>query len=172
MPSGTEGARRWVVAVLVIAALAAGGAGGAGCAGGGDNGKVHFAKTKFVLHAGLAFGAFHRYIYKPLKAGAFQKGRQGRVKAFVKAAAAALFTYHEVKIALKDARSSKLLSKLVAPLTALQARFLALRSKLKNGTTDPSADINAANGEVDSVRGQSAGLGATIKDRTAPVAGT
>jgi len=24
----------------------------------------------FVLHAGLAFGAFHRWIYKPFKAGA------------------------------------------------------------------------------------------------------
>ncbi|HTS73873.1 MAG TPA: hypothetical protein VMG74_09185, partial [Gaiellaceae bacterium] len=26
---------------------------------------THLAKTKFVLHAGLAFGAFHRWIYKP-----------------------------------------------------------------------------------------------------------
>jgi hypothetical protein len=33
-----------------------------------------FAKTKFVLHAGLAFGAFHRYLYKPYQAGTFNKG--------------------------------------------------------------------------------------------------
>ena len=33
-----------------------------------------FAKTKFVLHAGLAFGAFHRYLYKPYKNHAFSKG--------------------------------------------------------------------------------------------------
>ena len=26
-------------------------------------GSVHFDKTKFVLHAGLAFGAFHHFIY-------------------------------------------------------------------------------------------------------------
>jgi len=32
---------------------------------------VHLAKTKFVLHAGLAFGAFHRYIYEPFRSGAF-----------------------------------------------------------------------------------------------------
>ena len=35
---------------------------------------THFAKTKFVLHAGLAFGAIHRYIYKPLRAGALHSG--------------------------------------------------------------------------------------------------
>ena len=33
--------------------------------------NVHFAKTKFVLHAGLAFGAVHRYIYKPYRSGGF-----------------------------------------------------------------------------------------------------
>lgn len=44
---------------------------------------THLATAKFVLHAGLAFGAFHRYIYKPLRAGAFTSllrqacGRQG-----------------------------------------------------------------------------------------------
>lgn len=31
-------------------------------------GSVPFDKTKFVLHAGLAFGAFHRFIYAPYKA--------------------------------------------------------------------------------------------------------
>ena len=98
--------------------------------------------------------------------------RQGRLRAFFKAAAATSFTYHEVKIALQDARSSELLSKLVAPLTALDARFAALRTKLKGGKLDPSADVNAANGDVESVRGQSAGLGATIRDRTAAVPGT
>jgi hypothetical protein len=161
-------------AVALVLALALVGAGTvAGCGGGGGaGGRVHFAKTKFVLHAGLAFGAFHRYIYKPFKQGAFRQGAHGRIKAFVKGAAAALFTYHEVKIALKDARSSKLLSKLVSPLTALQARFAGLRGKLKGGKLDPSGDIAAANGEVESLRSQSSGLGAAIKDRTAPVPGT
>jgi hypothetical protein len=35
--------------------------------------------VKFVLHAGLAFGAFHRYIYKPFKAGA--PGLRGSARA-------------------------------------------------------------------------------------------
>jgi hypothetical protein len=33
-------------------------------------GGVSFDKTKFVLHAGLAFGAFHHFIYAPYKASA------------------------------------------------------------------------------------------------------
>ena len=49
---------------------------------------VKFAKTKFVLHTGLAIGAFRRWIYKPWKAGTFKKGADGRTKALVKAAAA------------------------------------------------------------------------------------
>jgi hypothetical protein len=53
--------------------------------------NVHFAKTKFVLHAGLAFGAIHRYIYKPLRAGALHNGAPGRVKVLLKGAAAAIF---------------------------------------------------------------------------------
>lgn len=174
---------RFVVVLVSVALLAAaGGCGsssksGSGSASSGSSSgqpakKIRFAKTKFVLHAGLAFGAFHRYLYKPYKAGRFRKGASGRVKAFIKGAAAALFTVHELKIALRDAQSSKLLSKLVSPITALQARFSALRGRLKAGDTDPSADITALNGQVDGVRGQSSRLGAAIKDRTAPVAGT
>src|SRR3954464_14124626 len=64
---------------------------------------VHFAKTKFLLHTGLAFGAFHRYILKPYRAGAFQKGAPGRTKALVKASAAGLFAYHQLKVARTDA---------------------------------------------------------------------
>ncbi len=52
--------------------------------------KVRFAKTKFVFHAGLAFGAFHRYIYKPFRAGSFSRPLSHK-KALLKAAVAALF---------------------------------------------------------------------------------
>ncbi len=58
-----------------------------------------FAKTKFALHAGLAFGAFHRYLWKPYRAGTFGKGASGRVTAFVKGGLAALFVKREVRLA-------------------------------------------------------------------------
>ena len=97
----------------------------------GSSGHVHFAKTKFVLHAGLAFGAFHRYIYKPYKAGDFTPVSSHKLT-IVKAGAAGLFAYHEIKIALVDAQSSPTLSKLVSPLT----RSLR-RADARNRTGDP-----------------------------------
>ncbi len=161
-----------IVALAVV--LAAAGCGSSSSTSGGTSsastGTVHFAKTKFLLHSGLAFGAFHRYIYKPYKAGGFSPPSSHKA-ALVKAGLAALFAYHETKLALTDARSSPLLSKLLSPLLALQNRLGAMGSRLKSGSLD-SADINAANGDATSLSSQSAAAGAPIKDRSAPIPGT
>src|SRR5581483_11234934 len=79
---------------------------GSGAAGGQTSSSqtTHFAKTKFVLHAGLAFGAIHRYIYKPYKQGKFAGGLFHHKLATIKAALAAGFAYHEIRLALNDAR--------------------------------------------------------------------
>lgn len=137
--------------------------------GSGSAGKTRFAKTKFVIHAGLAFGAFHRYIYKPFRAGKFAHPARSKL-ALVKGGVAGIFAYHEVKVALKDARSSPLLSKLVSPLTALQAKLGALGSTLKRGRSDPAV-INAANSDVTSIGAQSAKAGQPIKDQPTPSLG-
>jgi hypothetical protein len=100
-----------------------------------------FAKTKFILHVGLAGGAFHRYVYKPLKAGAFSRPLSHKLALF-KAALASLFIYHELKLAAVDVRSSKILSALFSPITALAAKVSALRDQLLGGRFN-SADINA-----------------------------
>jgi len=55
---------------------------------------------------------------------------------WLKAGLAALFAYHEAKIAVTDAQSSPLLSKLVAPLTALQRQLSGLSGRLKSGVLD------------------------------------
>jgi hypothetical protein len=86
-----------VVAILVLGLVAGGcsskkasnvsaGSVTTSAAGGSSNspaaGKsVRAPKTKFVLHAGLAFGAFHRYLYKPFKAGTFKAHAHGRIRA-------------------------------------------------------------------------------------------
>ncbi len=135
---------------------------------GSSDRKVRLAKTKFVLHAGLAFGAFHRYIYKPFRSGRFAAG--GRVRKsviVVKGAAAGLFAYHEVKLALTDAHSSPLLSKLVSPLTALSSGLQGIAGKLKRGQASPT-EIQQSNSQIDSVRQQSAASGAPVSDRTPP----
>jgi hypothetical protein len=132
--------------------------------------KTHLAKTKFVLHAGLAFGAFHRYIYKPLKRGKFSGGLLHHKLATVKAALAAAFAYHEVKLALKDARSSKLLSKVLAPLLALQTKLGSLRAGLKHGKADASA-INSANGDTSAASAAGSQAGQPVRDLPTPQLG-
>ncbi len=164
----------WVVAVIVSVTLAAavtgcGTSSLGGSSAGSAPGHVHFAKTKFLLHAGLAFGAFHRYIYKPFKAGGFTPVSSHKL-AIVKAGAAGLFAYHEIKVALLDARSSPTLSKLVSPLTALGAKLHALGARLHGGKLD-SSGITHAGSAVSSLGSRSAGSGASIRDLATPSLG-
>ncbi len=174
---------RRILCVLVITAL---GASAVGC---GDdtkvvtdtlpNGKVttqtvpdvHFAKTKFLLHSGLAFGAFHRYIYKPFRAGKFRSGADGRRTALVKAGVAGLFAAHELKVARDDALASDTLRRhVVRPMDALLARLGPLANALKGGTFDPTA-ITGAAGALSALSSGASQAGADIKDRSAPIPG-
>ncbi len=125
-------------------------------------GRVRFAKTKFLLHSGLAFGSFHRYILKPYRAGKFQKGTPGRTKALVKAGAAALFAYHELKVARTDAvcdgpRLRRLAESLTSAIDALQS----LRA-LKTGIGLNAIGLAAQ--ALDRLSGDAAGSGTPIKD--------
>lgn len=170
---GTIRGMRRAAIVLVLAALvvAAAGCGGAkvttttnaqGQKTLACSGNVHFARTKFVLHAGLAYGAFHRYILKPYRAGAFRKGADGRTKALVKAGAAALFAYHELRVARTDAvcdgatlrRLATSLSNALASIKSLAA----LKSGLGLGA------IGAANQALNRLQGQASSGGTQIKD--------
>lgn len=132
-----------------------------------QSGTTHFAKTKFVLHAGLAFGAFHRYIYKPFKEGKFSGGLLHHKVATVKAALAAAFAYHEIRLALDDARSSKILSTLLHPLLALQTKLSSLHDGLKSGKVDGSA-IDSAQSDTSSISAQSSQKGQPIQDQPTP----
>ncbi len=107
-------------------------------------GTVHFAKTKFVVHAGIAFGAFHRYIYKPYRAGAFKAGAPGRTKALAKAGASALVVAHEVKAARDAAAGDPTLCKLTAPLDSLSGLATTLAPGLTGGSFNPTQllDLN------------------------------
>jgi hypothetical protein len=144
----------------------AGGGGGSSAASTTPSKKVHFAKTKFVFHAGLAFGAFHRYLYKPLKAGVFSKPLSHKA-ALVKAALATAFIVHELKIAYTDAQSSPILTKLLSPLTALKGKITAMIAGLKAGHYDP-AQINSAQSDVASITSQAGNSGASVQDLPVP----
>jgi hypothetical protein len=93
-----------------------------------------FAKTKFLLHAGLAFGAFHRYLWKPYRAGTFGKGASGRLTAFVKAGLAALFVKREVRLASEDVKADPTLCRAIAaPLASTGNDVQGAVDRLKGG---------------------------------------
>jgi hypothetical protein len=173
LPEAKDAAMRRLTVVLVLLALAL--ATGCGSKSSGSTAgeaatavqsapakHIHFAKTKFVIHAGLAFGAFHRYIYKPLREGAFRHPLQHKL-ALVKAAAAAAFVVHELRIAREDAQSSAVLRKLFSPLGALAASVGGLVAGLKAGHPD-SAAVASSNGALESIKSTAASSGAAVTE--------
>ena len=133
--------------------------------------EVHFAKTKFVLHSGLAFGAFHRYIYKPFKEGKFRSGASGRRRTFVKAGLAGAFAYHELKVARKDALASNTLRRHLVPLLdTLTSKFNLITMALKGGSLGSGA-VLGAEAALSALKDRAASDGAEIKDRSAPLPG-
>jgi hypothetical protein len=157
-----------VLLAVVVLALAGCGSKSSSTSNGAAPANTHLAKTKFLLHAGLAFGAFHRYIYKPYKSGKLGGGLFHNPAAKVKAALAAAFAYHEVRLALDAARGSKLLSRVLAPLLALQTKLSAMRSSLRHGDT---SQVSAANSAADSAGSASSSAGQPISDQPTPSLG-
>lgn len=130
---------------------------------------VHLAKTKFLLHAGLAYGAFHRYIQKPLKAGAFKSGSAKQKRTIAKAAVAAAFVYHELKQAHRAAESDETLrTKLLQPFdTALTGISDAAKS-LKSGKLP---DLGSLVDDMGGLSTAAGAAGAVIKDKLIPIPG-
>jgi len=156
--------------VLVIAALAVAGCGSssssttskvAATTASASSGSGGVSAAKFVLHTGLAFGAFHRYIYKPIKAGALQNPLSHKLSV-LKATAAAAFMVHEIKLAVAAAQGAPALMKLVAPLSALAA---GVKSAVASGTVSPTT-LATGNSVIESIKSQAAGAGATIVEET------
>jgi hypothetical protein len=162
--------RRSAVLLAVLGCIAAFGAAGCGkksastgAAASTTSTTTHLAKTKFVFHAGLAFGAFHHFIYKPFKAGDFRHPLSHKAKV-VEAALAATFVYHELKLAANDVKSSKLLSKLFAPITLVAAKIRGLGNPIKHGQA-PASEIDGANSSLASIKSTAASNGQPISDQ-------
>ena len=148
------------------APVAAGTAAGVACPA---SNTTAFAKTKFVLHAGLAFGTFHRYIYKPFKAGGFSKGAHGRIVAFVKAGATVLFIKRELRLATADVKANPTLCKAIAaPLTKLGDTVDGAVTKLRGGD---ASGVTDANSQISSISSSSSSGGVPITERSDESAG-
>jgi hypothetical protein len=103
-------------------------------------------KTRLLADLGLAYGAFHRYLYNPYKAGSFSKGASGRTKAIVKAGLATAAIVKLLSNASKNAAADPTLCKFVPNIDSIKARLGSLGSKVKDGTAT-SSDFSSTNGE-------------------------
>jgi hypothetical protein len=98
-------------------------------------------KTRLLADLGLTYGAFQRYLYKPYRAGAFQKGANGRTKALVKAGLATAAIVKLLSNASKNAAADPTLCKYVPNINNIKSSLSNLVGKVKDGTASPS-DIN------------------------------
>ncbi|MET8565033.1 hypothetical protein ABZV75_32365 [Streptomyces flaveolus] len=124
--------------------------------------KRRFAKTRFVVDAGLAAGATYQWIVKPWKEGKLKKGANGRKLALVKAGLAGAFAYNRLKAAQKNAQADPTLSKALAPLTSGIEALKNLPSKLREG--DENA-VNSFNDVIGGVKDAGKSAGAPVKDQ-------
>lgn len=95
-------------------------------------------KTRLLADLALTYGAFHRYLYKPFKAGAFHKGANGRTKAIIKAALATAAIVKLLSNASKNAAADPTLCKFVPNLDTIKASLSDLTGKIKGGTATAS----------------------------------
>jgi type IV secretory pathway VirJ component len=125
-----------------------------------------FAKTRFVADLAIAGGAFKRYIYTPAKSGKFAKGANGRVLAFVKAAAAGALTVNRLEAAKTSAQANPTLCKLLAePIAKFSAAVSGLVGKAKSGNLS-SSDVENTNGYLSDLHGAASQGGAAFTDNT------
>ncbi|MFE5210155.1 hypothetical protein [Streptomyces sp. NPDC056600] len=131
--------------------------------------KQKFAKTRFVVNAGLAAGATYQWIVKPFRSGKFKKGADGRRLSLVKAGLAGVFTYNRLRAALDNAKGDPTLSKAVAPLEEGLDKLKDLPKQLRKG--DNTDDIvNNFDSMISDVKDAGKSAGAEVQDKV-PSAG-
>ena len=102
-------------------------------------------KTRLLADLALTYGAFHRYLYKPFKAGAFRKGADGRIKAIIKAALASAAILKLLSNAEKNAEADPALCKFVPTIGNVKASLSSLASKIRGGSaTSGDADSTSS----------------------------
>lgn len=100
-----------------------------------------FDKTRFVTDLGVAYFAFHHWVWNPYKAGAFAAGAPHRTRSLMKGGMALLFAVNRIKAANDIAHKSKspLLHRLSGSLDGMQANFLGIGQRLKAGSFEPKS---------------------------------
>jgi hypothetical protein len=108
-------------------------------------------KTRLLADLALTYGAFHRYLYKPYKAGSFHKGASGRTKALIKAGLATAAIVKLLSNAGKNAAADPTLCKVVPSIDGIKASLGGLTSKIKGGTAT-SSDVDGTSSMFDQLK--------------------
>jgi hypothetical protein len=99
-------------------------------------GTRHIPKTRVVGALAISAGAFHRYIYKPIKSGTFSaESKTRKVLTLAKGAVAAGAIYHFMGNAVDNARSDPTLCKYVPTMDQTRAKLNTLSTSLRHGDT-------------------------------------
>lgn len=108
-------------------------------------------KTRLLADLALTYGAFHRYLYKPYKAGAFHKGAHGRIKAIIKAGLATAAIVKLLSNAEQNAAADPTLCKFVPNMGSIKASLTSLAAKIKGGTATAS-DADSTNSQFEQLK--------------------
>ena len=108
-------------------------------------------KTRLLADLGLTYGAFHRYLYNPYKAGAFHQGASGRTKAIIKAGLASAAIVKLLSNAGQNAAADPTLCKFVPNIDNIKGSLTSLTSKVKGGTAS-SSDVDSTNSMFDQLK--------------------
>jgi hypothetical protein len=109
----------------------------------------HVAKTKFVAHAALAYGAFHHFIFDPAQAGDFNHPLLHKL-AIANAGLATVFVYRELRLAATDVKGSNVLATLFAPLAIAAGKVKRLDGQIKTGNASQVGDVNSGLTSIES----------------------
>ncbi|MDH6227185.1 MULTISPECIES: hypothetical protein [Streptomyces] len=131
--------------------------------------KQKFAKTRFVVNAGLAAGATYQWIVKPFRAGKFKKGADGRRVSLVKAGLAGVFAYNRLKAAIDNAKGDPTLAKAVAPLEEGIEKMKDLPKQLRSGDNTDTI-VGNFDSIINDVKEAGKSAGAEVTDKV-PSAG-
>jgi len=108
-------------------------------------GSKSIPKTRVLADLGITAGAFHRYIYKPIKGGTFTAAsRTQKVLILGKGALAAGAIAHFLGNAIDNARSDATLCKYVPNMSQIKDKLSAMGSQLRGGNTSAVDSTNSS----------------------------
>jgi hypothetical protein len=137
----------FTLSLMLLLAVTVSGCGGSSASSGSSgtgSTTTHcgfFKKAKIGLHIGVAYFAFHHWLYKPWRAGEFRKGAPKRKRRIVKAIIATLVGVHEAKVAVRQLQACGAGKRVAGLVSAAESKLTGMRSSTTD--TTPDSQLNS-----------------------------